>query len=169
MKRIYLAIIVSLLFTLSVFSQSGAVTTVTNAGAVTITTTAGNGNITLTTNGTGIISTAKAVVSPPVSITDNGTTLATDASLGNNFRSTALTANVTLSNPTNSTNGERVVWEIIQNAGAAKTLAFDTNFGFGAEITGCTISATLSSHNFITAIYNSTATKWYVVGCVTGY
>ncbi len=105
----------------------------------------------------------------PVSLTDNGTTIATDASLGNNFLVTALTANVTLSNPTNSTNGQIATWEVIQNASAAKTLAFGTNFGFGAEITACTISTTLSSHNFVTAVYNSTATKWYVRGCLTGF
>jgi hypothetical protein len=111
----------------------------------------------------------KAAITPSNALTDNGTTIATDAGLGNNFRVSALTANVTLSNPTNPSDGQVVTWEVIQNAAAAKTLTFDTSFAFGAEITGCTISATLSSHNFLTAIYNSTATKWYVRGCITGY
>lgn len=141
----------------------------TNAGAMAITTTASNGNITLTPNGTGIISTAKALVQPNNSLTDNGSTIATNASLGNNFRVTALTASVTLSNPTNLTDGQIITWEVIQNASAAKTLAFDTSFAFGAEITGCTISATLSSHNFVTGIWNSTTSKLYVRGCLTGY
>jgi hypothetical protein len=113
--------------------------------------------------------TITVAVVPNVSLTDNGTTIATNASLSNNFRVTALTANVTLSNPTNPTDGQIVSWEVIQNAAAAKTLAFDAAFGFGAEITACTISTTLSSHNFITAIYNSTAAKWYIRGCITGY
>lgn len=117
----------------------------------------------------GKVNVTGALVIPSDSLTDNGTTIATNASLGNNFRVTALTANVTLSNPTNSADGQRVVWEVIQNAGAAKTLAFGTNFGFGTEITACTVSTTLSSHNFITATYNSTTTKWYVTGCLTGY
>lgn len=117
----------------------------------------------------GVQTYGKAMITPSNSLTDNGSTIATDASLGNNFRVTALTANVTLSNPTNSVDGQRVVWEVIQHASAAKTLAFDTNFKFGAEITACTISSTTSTHNFITAVYNSTTTKWYVVGCLTGY
>lgn len=151
------------------FATSAISPTFTNTAGLTISTTGSNGSITLSPNGSGIISASHAIVSPSVSLTDNGSTIATDASLGNTFRTTALTANVTLSNPTNSSDGERIVWEIIQNASAAKTLSFGTNFGFGAEITGCTISTTLSSHNFLTAIYNSTTTKWYVVGCVTGY
>lgn len=113
--------------------------------------------------------TAPRLITPPVSLTDNGTTIATDASMGNIFRVTALTANVTLSNPTSLVDGQKITWEIIQNGAAAKTLAFGTNFGFGAEITACTISAGLSSHSFITAQYNSTTTKVYLLGCVTGY
>jgi hypothetical protein len=128
-----------------------------------------NAALKLDTKGTGVITTGHALVLPINSLTDNGATIATDASLGNNFRVTALTASVTLSNPTNPTNGQVVTWEVIQNAAAAKTLAFGTTFAFGAELTGCTISATLSSHDFITAVYNSTTSKWYVRGCLTGY
>lgn len=113
--------------------------------------------------------TAPRFISPNVALTDNGTTIATDASLSNNFRIGALTANVTLSNPTNLTDGQIITWEVIQNAAAAKTLAFGTNFGFGAEITACTISAGLSSHSFITGRYNSTTTKVYLTGCLSGY
>ena len=111
----------------------------------------------------------------PVALTDNGTTIASDASLGNSlsvsYRVGALTANVTLSNPTNPVDGKVATWEIIQNASAAKTLTISTTaggFGFGAEITACTISTGLSTHSFITAVYNSTANKWYVRSCITG-
>jgi len=107
--------------------------------------------------------------SPPVSLTDNGTSIATNAALGKAFRVTALTANVTLSNPTNATDGQTITWEIIQNASAAKTLSFDTKFSFGAEITGCTISTTTSSHDFITVVYNSTTDRFMVRGCLTGF
>lgn len=128
-----------------------------------------NAALKLDSAGTGIISTGHAFVNPNTSLSDNGTTIATNAALANNFRITALTANVTLSNPTNPVDGQVITWEVLQNASAAKTLAFGAAFGFGAEITGCTISATLSSHNFVTAIYNSTTAKWYVRGCLTGY
>lgn len=157
------------LFTTLSGSTSVTSPIVTNAGSLAVTTTASNGNITITPNGTGVVSTGKAFVNPTNSLTDNGSTIATDASLGNNFRVTALTASVTLSNPTNPTDAQTITWDIIQNASAAKTLAFDTAFKFGAEITACTISATLSSHNFITAAYNGTTSKWYVRGCITGY
>lgn len=95
-------------------------------------------------------------------------TIATDAALGNRFRVT-ITANRTLGNPTNATDNQQIVWEVIQDGTGSHTLAFDTNFAFGTSLTGCTISGTASSRTFITAIYNSTATKWYVVGCSPGY
>lgn len=109
------------------------------------------------------------LIEPNIALTDNGTTIATNAALGNTFRVAALTASVTLSNPTNPTDGQVITWEIIQNASAAKTVTVGTAFAFGAEVTGFTISTTLSSHNFLTAIYNSTTTKWYVRGALTGY
>lgn len=164
--------------------QPGTVLVITTAGAVTFNEA---GNIDISGAAASLTSSAGSLVltvwdgtkwrmqsasptgSPTNSLTDNGTTIATDARLGNNFRVTALTANVTLSNPTNSTDGQVVTWEIIQNASAAKTLAYGTDFAFGSEITRCTISTTTSSHNFLTAIYNSTTSKWYVRGCLTGY
>lgn len=109
------------------------------------------------------------LVEPNVPLTDNGTTIATNAALGNQFRVAALTANVTLSNPTNPSDGQNISWEVIQHASAAKTLAFGNQFAFGAEITACTISSSTSTRNFITALYNSTTTKWYIRGCITGY
>ncbi len=42
-------------------------------------------------------------------------------------------------------------------------------FAFGTDISGITLTTTASKRDFITAVYNSTATLWYVVGFVRGY
>lgn len=161
--------IIGLTATVSALNSVNVTNAATGNPAIVAATGETNAALKLDSAGTGTISTGHAFINPNTSLTDNGSTIATNAALGNNFRISALTANVTLSNPTNPTDGQVITWEVIQNAGAAKTLAFGAAFGFGAEITGCTISATLSSHDFVTAIYNSTTTKWYVRGCITGY
>lgn len=123
-------------------------------------------------NSLAIVSTAGMVsapgfVTPPVTLTD-AATVATDASLSNYFRVT-LGGNRTLGNPTNPTNGQKVVWEIIQDGTGTRTLAYDTQFTFGTDITGAVLTTTLNKRDFLGAIYNSTTTKWYVVAFVKGY
>ena len=98
----------------------------------------------------------------------NGTNISTDCTLGNHYRCT-LTNNFQLNNPTSPLDGQRVVWELIQDATGSRTLAVGDAFAFGSDITALTLSTTASKRDFITAVYNSTASKWYVVGFVRGY
>lgn len=128
-------------------------------------------NITIT-NGAGSITIAlkNNDTSAPQTLTD-AATIATDASLGNRFRVT-LGGNRTLGAPTNPTNGQQCVWEIIQDGTGSRTLSLDTGtggFAFGTDIASITLTTTASKRDFLTAIYNSTANKWYVVGFVKGY
>lgn len=102
-----------------------------------------------------------------VTLTD-AATVATDASLGNTFKVT-LGGNRTLGNPTNAKDGQRLTWEVIQDGTGSRTLAMDTKFAFGTDITGITLTTTLNKRDFITAIYDSTADKFYVTGFVRGY
>jgi hypothetical protein len=97
-------------------------------------------------------------------------TIATDASDGNLFRVTLTTdCPCTLSTPTNPTNGQEATWEIIQAATADETLAYSAVFAFGTDVEEPTITVTASKRDFITAIYNSTTSKWYVVRVAQGY
>lgn len=95
-------------------------------------------------------------------------TIATDASSGTHFRVT-LGGNRTLGNPTNPTDGQKVVWEFIQDGTGSRTIALDTKFAFGTDITGVTLTTTASKRDFMGAIYNSTADKWFVTAFVKGY
>lgn len=103
----------------------------------------------------------------PVGLTDT-TTIATDASLGDYFRVT-LAGNRTLGNPTNPTDGQKVIWEISQDATGSRTLTLGSNFALGTSIAAVTLTTTASKTDFLGAIYNSTAGKWRVVSFVKGY
>ncbi len=104
---------------------------------------------------------------PSVALTD-GATVATNAALSNYFRLTT-TQNFTLSNPTNPSDGQRVVWEIIQDGTGSRVMTLGNAFALGTDITAATLTTTASKRDFITAVYNSTAAKWYLIGFVKGY
>jgi hypothetical protein len=111
---------------------------------------------------------ARAFPLASVALTD-GATIATDASLGNYFRVT-LGGNRTLSNPTNMVDGQKCIWEIIQPAsGGPWTITLGSAFALGTDISSTTLTTTASKRDFLGAIYNSTATKWYVIAFVKGY
>lgn len=102
-----------------------------------------------------------------VSLTD-AATIATNAALGSYFRVT-LGGNRTLGNPTNPKDGQRVTWEFIQDGTGSRTITLDTKFAFGTTIASLTLTTTINKRDFVSAIYNLAADKWYVVEVSKGY
>jgi hypothetical protein len=103
----------------------------------------------------------------PVTLTD-AAAIATDASLGTHFRVT-LGGNRTLGNPTNPTDGQRAIWELIQDATGTRTITLGSAFALGTSIAAVTLTTTASKRDFLGAIYNSTAAKWYVTAFAKGF
>jgi len=102
-----------------------------------------------------------------IALTDTAT-IATDASLGDYFRVT-LGGNRTLGEPSNPSDGQRVLWEFIQDGSGSRTITLNAIFALGTDISSVTLTTTPSKRDFMYAVYNSTADKWYVVGFVKGY
>lgn len=95
-------------------------------------------------------------------------TIAVDLSKGNYFKVT-LTDNRTLGNPTGARDGERIVFEIIQDGTGGRTLAFDTKYAFGFTLDSITLSTGANKRDFIGCIYNATTDKFYVVAFQDGF
>lgn len=102
-----------------------------------------------------------------VGLTDEAT-IATDASAGCSFRVT-LGGNRTLGNPSNPLNGQRIVWELIQDGSGNRTITLGNKFALGTDISSVTLTTTASKRDFLTVIYNSTTDKFYLVGISKGY
>lgn len=117
-------------------------------------------NLTSIANGTGDFS-------PPKTLTD-AATITVDAGTGNHFRVT-LGGNRTLAAPTNPTEGQRIVFEIIQDATGSRTLTWNGSYAFGTDVPSPTLTATANKRDFVTFVYNSTTAKWYCVEAVKGY
>ena len=116
---------------------------------------------------TGTVTTAKSIKTPVV-LTDAGT-VAVDASLANYFRLTLTASGHTLGNPTNLTDGQMILFELIQSAGGGNTLTLDTKYSFGTGITSFTMTSTASKRDFLGVVYNLAADKLYVIALAQGY
>jgi hypothetical protein len=103
----------------------------------------------------------------PVILTD-AATIATDASLSNHFRVT-LGGNRTLGAPTNPVDGQKAMWEFIQDGTGSRTISLNAVFAFGTDISSVTLTTTAGARDFMGAVYNASATKWYVIAFVKGY
>jgi hypothetical protein len=103
----------------------------------------------------------------PISLTD-GTSISTDASLSNQFRVT-LGGNRTLANPTNAFDGQLITWSIKQDATGSRTIALDTKFRFGTDITSITLSTTANKTDKLGVQYNAADDKFDVIAFVRGF
>lgn len=98
-------------------------------------------------------------------------TIAVDASLGDHFTVT-LGGNRTLGNPTNPPSAgqdQMLFFAIRQDGTGTRTLALDTNYRFGTDITSITLSTAINKTDYLGVRYNVTDTKWDVIAFVKGY
>ena len=98
----------------------------------------------------------------------DGATINTDVSLGNHFRVT-LGGNRTLGNPTNMVDGDRIIWEIIQDGTGNRTLTLGSNFRLSKDLPEITLTTESNARDYLTAIYNSSRTSWDVTSFIRGY
>ena len=106
-----------------------------------------------------------AFVPKVVALTD-ATTIATNAALGNDFRVT-LTGNHTLGAPTNPVDGQRVQYQVSQDATGSRTLAYASVFDWGAPGSP-TLSTTVNKVDLLRFVYNANSTKWFGEGTTLG-
>lgn len=100
-----------------------------------------------------------AVIGAVSSLTSSSASIAVNLALNNNF-SHSMTESTTLANPTNAVAGQSGQIAFTQNAGAAKTLAFDTNW-ISVDGTTPSISTTLSAQNLLSYYVFDSTHIWF--------
>ncbi|HWY77186.1 MAG TPA: hypothetical protein VN281_16305 [Verrucomicrobiae bacterium] len=103
---------------------------------------------------------------PPVSLAYSGTNVPVSAALGNYFRLTA-TGNFMLQNPSGGADGQRVTFEIIQDATGGRTMTFGNAYKFGTDLPVVNLSTNAGLRDFITCVCSGT--NFYVVGFIKGF
>ena len=120
--------------------------------------------IALISDGTNWIEVSRQPFAAPTPVTLSDTaTIATDAATGNYFRVT-IAGNRTLGNPTNAVDGQKILWEVIQDGTGGRTLAFGTKFVTPTDLGTITLTGTASKRAIIGVVYNSSADKFYIAG-----
>ncbi len=119
----------------------------------------------------GLVSSPKLVQpiiqgSAVVALTD-GATIATNAALGNVFTVT-LGGNRTISNPTNPTDGQKIVYRLKQDATGSRTITWGAAFRFGTDVPNPTLTTTAAKTDYIGFIYNGTDSTWDCLAVTRG-
>lgn len=106
-------------------------------------------------------------IAPTVASLTFGTTISVNAAAGNDFRLTLTASTGTIANPTNSTDGQRIDFQITQGTGGSFTVTWGANYDFGAS-GAPTLSTTAAKVDVIGFVYNATLGKWIYLGAALG-
>lgn len=108
---------------------------------------------------------------PPVTPLVFGATVAVDAGLGKNkhFRLVLTGATTQLNNPINLVDGQKLLFEIIQDAVGSRALTFDTKYAFGTDIISYTPTATANKRDFVMGTYILALDKILITAVAKGY
>ena len=107
-------------------------------------------------------------LAPAVVTLTDAATITVDASLGNHMRVT-LAGNRTLGNPTNSVDGQQLMFEVIQDATGSRTLAYGTNYAFSTDLPSPTLTTTASKRDLLSFTYSGSMSKWMFKGIIHGF
>lgn len=82
----------------------------------------------------------------------------------------ALTGNVTLGNPTGTpVDAQRITYRLVQDGTGTRTVAVDTQFAYGTDVTASLHPTTASAKWEFTVQWNATDSKWRAIGIVRGF
>ena len=102
-----------------------------------------------------------------VTLTDS-TPVSVDASQGSIFDLTT-TQSFTLSNPTNPTSGQKIVFRILQDSTGGRVITLDTKYRVPSDLTGFLLSTAGDTMDILGFIYNLSNDTWDMTGITKGY
>lgn len=105
---------------------------------------------------------------PAVVALSDAATISVDASAGNDFRLT-IGGNHTLGNPTNSVDGQQIIFQVTQGTGGGHALSYDTAYEFSSNLPQPALSTTAGYSDLLGFIYNAAAGTWLLAAFVNGF
>lgn len=107
-------------------------------------------------------------VAPAVVMLTDAPTIAVDASLGNDFRVTLGTSR-TMGNPSNSTNGQQIIFQVTQGTSGSAAITWDSDYEFSSGLPQPGLSAAAGQTDLIGFVYNGAKGKWLLAAFVNGF
>lgn len=108
-----------------------------------------------------------AVAPAVVNLTD-ATTIAVDASLGNDFRVT-IAANRTMGDPANPSDGQEIIFQVTQGSGGSFTLNWASSYEFSSGLPQPTLSTSAGQTDLLSFVYNAVKGTWLCAAFVNGF
>jgi len=107
-------------------------------------------------------------VAPAVVVLADASTIAVDASLGNDFRVT-IGGNRTVGTPASPADGQKITFQVTQGASGPFTLSWSSGYEFSTGLPQPTLSTTPGQTDLLGFIYNASKNKWLFVAFVSGF
>jgi hypothetical protein len=108
-------------------------------------------------------------VAPCVVALTYGTSVAVNASLGNDFRLTLTASTATIANPASPADGQDIKFQITQDSAGSRTLAgWGSAYDFGAA-GAPTLSTAAGKTDILGFCYNASLGKWCYLGSALGF
>ena len=114
-----------------------------------------------------LVRTRRALVQTPVALAD-ASHIVTDASLGNTFMVT-IAGNRTMDNPSNLTDGQKILYRIDQGTGGSRLITWDTKFHFSSDVPQPTLSTSVGARDYVQFIFDSGYDRLECLGWSRGY
>jgi hypothetical protein len=108
---------------------------------------------------------------PPVALTD-AATVAVNAALGTHFRllmTSGVGATRAMGAPSNPSDGQKILFEIKQDATGSRAVTWNAVYRFGTLVTQPVITVTASKKDYVGFVYNATDVKWDCLAVSPGY
>ncbi len=111
--------------------------------------------------------TEPGAVAPAVVALTDATTIAVDASAGNDFRVT-IAGNRTMGAPSNPSDGQQIIFQVTQGSGGS-AITWADSYEFSAGLPQPTLSTTAGQTDLLGFIYNAAKGKWLLAAFVNGF
>jgi hypothetical protein len=112
--------------------------------------------------------TLQGAFGPAVVALTDAPTIAVDAAQGNDFRLT-IAANRTMANPSNSVDGQQIIFQVTQGTNAPCTISWGSSYEFSAGVPQPTLSTAAGQTDLLGFIYNAAKGTWLLAAFVNGF
>ena len=102
-----------------------------------------------------------------VNLTD-ASTIAVNASQGNDFRVT-IAGNRTMGSPASPTDGQQIIFQVTQGSGGSFTLAWASGYEFSPGLPQPTLSTAGGQTDLLGFVYNATKGTWLLSAFLNGF
>jgi hypothetical protein len=110
----------------------------------------------------------QGALAPAVVALTDAPTISVDASQGNDFRVTLGTSR-TMGTPSNSVDGQQIIFQITQGSAGSATITWGTGYKFSTELPQPSLSTAAGQTDLLGFIYNSAKSSWLLAAFVNGF